>query len=101
MISRRSIPIASAYLATPYSPKLELQLEEVVVPARSPCEGVSLRDSGLREQLGVIVVAIKRTSGGMIFNPSADERIEAGDRLIALGEPMRLKELERKVGLAQ
>jgi voltage-gated potassium channel len=80
---------------------LELQLEEVVVPAKSPCEGVSLRDSGLREQLGVIVVAIKRTSGGMIFNPSADERIEAGDRLIALGEPMRLKELERKVGLAQ
>lgn len=80
---------------------LELQLEEVVVPVRSPCEGVSLRDSGLREQLGVIVVAIKRGSGGMIFNPSADERIEAGDRLIALGEPMRLKELERKVGLAQ
>jgi voltage-gated potassium channel len=80
---------------------LELQLEEVVVPAKSRCEGVSLRDSGLRKQLGVIVVAIKRASGGMIFNPSADERIEAGDRLIALGEPMRLKELERKVGLAQ
>ncbi len=87
-------------LVTHYQ-SLELQLEEVVVPAKSPCEGVSLRDSGLREQLGVIVVAIKRASGGMIFNPSADERIEAGDRLIALGEPMRLKELERTVGLAQ
>jgi K+/H+ antiporter YhaU regulatory subunit KhtT len=101
MISSRSIPIASACLPVPYSLKLELQLEEIVVPPKSPCEGVPLRDSGLREQLGVIVVAIKRTSGEMIFNPSADEWIEAGDRLIALGEPMRLKELERKVGLAQ
>lgn len=87
-------------LATHYQ-SLELQLEEIGVPPRSPCDGVTLRDSGLREQLGVIVVAIKRASGKMIFNPPADERIEAGDRLVALGEAMRLKELERKVGLAQ
>lgn len=85
-------------LATHYQ-SLELQLEEVGVPPHSPCEGVTLRDSGLREQLGVIVVAIKRASGKMIFNPPADERIEAGDRLVALGEAMRLKELEQRVGV--
>ena len=84
-------------LVTHYQ-SLELQLEEIVVPPQSPCEGVTLRDSGLREQLGVIVVAIKRASGEMLFNPSADERIEAGDRLVALGEGLRLKELERRVG---
>ncbi len=86
-------------LVTHYQ-SLELQLEEIVVPPKSPCEGVTLRDSGLREQLGVIVVAIKRASGEMLFNPSADERIEAGDRLVALGEGMRLKELERRVASA-
>ncbi len=86
-------------LVTHYQ-SLELQLEEVVVPAQSACEGVTLRDSGLREELGVIVVAIKRASGAMVFNPSADERIEAGDRLVALGEAMRLKELERRVAPA-
>lgn len=85
-------------LATHYQ-SLELQLEEIGVPPQSPCEGVTLRDSGLCEQLGVIVVAIKRASGKMIFNPSADERIEAGDRLVALGEAMRLKELEQRVGV--
>ena len=84
-------------LATHYQ-SLELQLEEVAVPPQSPCEGITLRDSGLREELGVIVVAIKRLSGKMIFNPSADERIETGDRLVALGEALRLKELERRVG---
>jgi voltage-gated potassium channel len=85
-------------LATHYQ-SLELQLEEIGVPPRSPCDGVTLRESGLREQLGVIVVAIKRASGKMIFNPPADERIEAGDRLVALGEAMRLKELEQRVGV--
>jgi len=85
-------------LATHYQ-SLELQLEEIGVPPHSPCEGVTLRDSGLREQLGVIVVAIKRASGKMVFNPPADERIEAGDRLVALGEAMRLKELEQRVGV--
>jgi voltage-gated potassium channel len=84
-------------LATGYQ-SLELQLEEIAVPPRSPCEGVTLRDSGLREQLGVIVVAIKRASGKMVFNPAADERIEVGDRLIVLGEVPRLRELERLLG---
>lgn len=83
-------------LATHYH-SLELQLEEIVVPPGSPCEGVTLRDSGLRQEPGVIVVAIKQASGGMIFNPSADEKIEAGDRLVALGEVARLRGLERRV----
>lgn len=83
-------------LATHYQ-SLELQLEEIVVPSHSPFEGVTLRDSGLYREPGVIVVAVKRASGGMIFNPSADEKIEAGDRLVALGEVARLRGLERRV----
>jgi len=85
-------------LATRYQ-SLELQLEEIVVPSGSRCEGVTLRDSGLYQEPGVIVVAIKRVAGGMIFNPSADEKIEAGDRLVALGEVARLKGLEQRVGV--
>jgi len=43
-------------------------------------------------------VAIKRPSGRMIFNPAPDESIGAGDRLVVLGDPPRLRELERRVG---
>lgn len=83
-------------LATHYQ-SLELQLEEIVVPPGSPGEGVTLGDSGLCQEPGVIVVAIKRAAGGMIFNPSTDEKIEAGDHLVALGEAIRLRGLERRV----
>ena len=73
---------------------LEIQLEEIGVLPHSPCEGVILRDSGLRERFGVIVVAIKRISGRMIFNPSPEERLNAGDRLVVLADATRLKDVE-------
>jgi voltage-gated potassium channel len=83
-------------LAT-HSQNLEIQLEEIGVPPRSPCAGVVLRDSGLRERFGVIVVAIKRAVGTMIFNPAPEERIEAGDRLVVLTETTRVKEVEEHI----
>ncbi len=83
-------------LAT-HSQSLELQLEEIGVPAHSPCNGMSLRDSGLWEQPGVIVVAIKRASGKMLFHPTSGERIESGDSLIALAEAPQLKKIEQQV----
>jgi voltage-gated potassium channel len=83
-------------LAT-HSQSLELQLEEIGVPASSPCRGVSLRDTGLCQQPGVIIVAIKQASGKMLFNPSLTEKLEAGDSLIALAEAPRLKEIERRM----
>ena len=83
-------------LAT-HSQSLELQMEEIGVPASSPCKGMSLHDTRLCEQPGVIVVAIKRVSGKMFFNPAPTEVIEVGDSLIALAEAPQLKEIERRV----
>ncbi len=34
----------------------------------------------------------------MHFNPAPDDRIEAGDFLIAMGEPQQLRELETSAG---
>jgi voltage-gated potassium channel len=83
-------------LAT-HSQNLEIRLEELGVPPQSPCAGMVLRDSGLRERFGVIVVAIKRAADTMIFNPAPEERIEAGDRLVVLAEAARFKEVEEHI----
>ncbi len=42
----------------------------------------------------MIVLAIKRGQG-MRFNPAPDDRIEAGDFLIAMGEPSQLRQVEQ------
>jgi voltage-gated potassium channel len=74
--------------------ELDLQIEEISVGDKSRLAGLSLRDADLRQRIGVLLLAIRRKTGKIEFNPSADERIEAGDFLIAMGESQQLKELE-------
>ena len=56
--------------------------------------GQTIEGSRIRQEMGVIVLAIKRGGGGMRFNPAPEDRIEAGDYLIAMGEPASLRRLE-------
>lgn len=74
---------------------MELQCEEFLVKPNSSLVGSSLQEAEIRKNLGVIIVAIKGTSGKMVFNPSRDVRINAGDTLITLGEKNDLIRLEK------
>jgi voltage-gated potassium channel len=76
---------------------LELQLEEITVEDNARFKGKPLRESGIRRELELIVVAIKKASGDMIFNPSSETLIEKGDVLIVLGEKKHLGMLEQLV----
>ncbi len=80
---------------------LELQLEEITVEDDARFKGKPLRESGIRREFGLIVVAIKKGSGDMIFNPSSETLIEKGDVLIALGEKKHLGMLEQLVQSAE
>lgn len=64
---------------------MALRMEELTVGAASRLVGVSIKDSGIRQALDVIVLAIKSADGRMLFNPPAGTVIETGDTLIALG----------------
>ena len=74
---------------------LQLALEEVRVAERSVLGGRSLADAEIRQRCGVIVVAIKRGTGEMVFNPGPSEKIVPGDVLVAMGTEDNLKKLER------
>jgi len=65
---------------------LELRMAEVAVGGGSEVVGKSLGESGIRNRYGLIIVAVKKDSGKMVFNPAASYHIEKGDKLIALGE---------------
>jgi K+/H+ antiporter YhaU regulatory subunit KhtT len=56
--------------------------------------GKTIESSRIRQDRGVIILAIKRQQG-MRFNPAPDERIEPEDFLIAMGEPSQLRQLEQ------
>lgn len=71
----------------------ELEIAEVRIPPASRFAGQTFRSSKMRHDLGVIVLAVKR-GGEMRFNPGPDDGMEAGDFLIAMGEPGALRKLE-------
>jgi voltage-gated potassium channel len=76
---------------------MDLEIEEVAIHAGSTFAGKTVESSRIRQDRGVIILAIKR-GAGMQFNPASDARIEAGDFLIAMGEPQQLRELELTAG---
>ena len=73
---------------------LELDFEQFRVSKASRAVGVSLRESGFREDYDAIVLAVIKSSGGMQFNPRGATRIEAGDILITIGERSKLRRME-------
>jgi len=80
------------------SGNIDLQMEEVLIRESSPLVGKSLDECGIGRELGIIIVAIKKTNGEMRFNPTFRSSIKTGDTLIALGEISKLKSLEEMAG---
>ncbi|MDY6843495.1 MAG: potassium channel protein [Thermodesulfobacteriota bacterium] len=73
---------------------MELQLEEIRVIEGSSLAETTFQRYHINEDFGLIIVAVKKPSGEMIFNPSVDARIEVGDILIVMGKYEDLKRFE-------
>src|ERR1044072_2288897 len=75
--------------------QLELELEQIEIYKGSPFITRALKDTGIRPSLDVIVIAIRRSGGEMIFNPSAESVIEEQDALVVIGSHTSLEALEK------
>jgi voltage-gated potassium channel len=72
---------------------LGLMMEEAIVGDGSGLAGKNLVDSNLRKDFGVIIVAIKKMDGNMIYNPMPSETLEAGDVIVVIGKRKDLKRM--------
>lgn len=73
---------------------LDLNFDQVKVAPASEYAGHKLRFTNIRSELDVVVVAVRREGGDMVFNPSGDVKLEAGDLLIAIGRAEQLARLK-------
>jgi voltage-gated potassium channel len=74
-------------------------MEEIAVGPRSSLVGVALMDTGIRKDLNLIVVAIKRADGNLLFNPTPHTTLQGGDTLIVVGLRPNLEKLEEMVSV--
>jgi voltage-gated potassium channel len=79
--------------------KLDVDVEEVRVVEHSSYSGKKLIETEIRRELNLIIIAILKSDGRMVFNPGPETVIEDNDTLIAMGERGNLKALEKAAGL--
>jgi voltage-gated potassium channel len=73
----------------------DIKMDEIPVSPSSELVGVILKNSGIRQKFNLIIIAIKKADGSMLFNPSFETVIKAGDTVIAVGEDKNLLKLEK------
>jgi len=71
-----------------------LRIEEVVVSDGSKLIGKSFKELDVRAKYGLNIIGIKTNDGKMIYNPSADQVVSAGDTLIMVGGGQELSQID-------
>lgn len=89
-------PTVSDFLESAvHDQSFELAIEEITVGEDSRLVNQSLVDSGIRQEMDIIIIGIKQKDGTMIFNPSSQAEIQSDDILIAMGRNKDLETLRR------
>jgi len=70
-----------------------LQMEELELGEGAELAGLPLKDTGIRQNFNMIILAVKKADGTMLFNPEAGTIIETGDTLITLGTHDAMRKL--------
>lgn len=73
---------------------IDLQMEELAIKPGSQVAGKNIIESQLRPVYNLIVIAIQKPDGGMVFNPGPQEIIQAGDTLLAVGRKTDLQRFQ-------
>jgi voltage-gated potassium channel len=76
---------------------MDISIEQVRVVEDSEVVSKSIKELRLGRDLGVIVMAIRKKDGAMLFNPPADTAVQGGDYLIVMGRQNDLRALENLV----
>jgi voltage-gated potassium channel len=88
-------PTVTSFLDLAFAHKRkDIQMEEIPVSNTSELVNVQLKDSGIRQKYNLIIIAIMKPDGNMLFNPSFEAVIEPNDTVIAVGEADNLQKLE-------
>jgi voltage-gated potassium channel len=88
-------PTVTSFLDLAFAHKRkDIQMEEIPVSHASELVNVQLKDSGIRQNYNLIIIAIKKSDGNMLFNPSYEAVIAPNDTVIAVGESDNLQKLE-------
>jgi voltage-gated potassium channel len=63
-----------------------LRIEEAIVPEKSSFVGTSLKDSPIRRETKLLVIAVRDKERSFVYNPDPEHVIDGGTTLIVMGD---------------
>jgi voltage-gated potassium channel len=72
-----------------------LRIEECVVPKGSVFSGVALKDTPIRKETRLLVVAVRDSERNFVYNPDPDHVVLEGATLIVMGEAENVAKLRK------
>ncbi|OEU65693.1 MAG: potassium transporter TrkA [Desulfovibrio sp. S3730MH75] len=88
-------PTVTNFLDIAMRGKIDLQMEELFVTENSEFVGQDLIESKIRPRFNLIIIAIRKNTGEMVFNPGPKEVIDAGDTLLTVGKLSDLSAIQK------
>ena len=96
MAQRIIRPTVTSFLDLAFAhTRKDILMEEIPVSENSDLTNIPLKDSGIRQDYNLIVIAIKKPDGTMLFNPSFEAAFRPNDTVIAVGEEENLQKLAK------
>jgi voltage-gated potassium channel len=68
----------------------EIHIEELTILSESSLIGQKLSDTTFKKELNIMVIAVTRENGTLIYNPQASFEFNANDKVIVIGEEKNL-----------
>ena len=78
---------------------VDILIEEIRVTPKSKIVGMTLMDSGIRQNYDLMIIAIQKPDGSMVFNPNANTIIEDGSVMVVVGSAKSINQMEQSLAL--
>ena len=74
-----------------------LRMEEIVIPQKSGFAGTALKDTPIRRETRLLVIAVRDSDRQFTYNPEPEHVLVAGSTLIVMGEASNVAKLRQMV----
>ena len=76
----------SITVISPKNSKMNLTIDEISLRGVDRYEGITIKDSGIRDKFDISVVGIMDDDGKSIMNPASSEVLSSNQTIILIGE---------------
>ena len=76
----------SITVISPKNSKMNLTIDEISLRGVDKYEGITIKDSGIRDKFDISVVGIMDDDGKSIMNPASSEVLRTNQTIILIGE---------------